>query len=400
MDFNVDQNLAVGLFVAATAGLLAPLLSEKLRRWVLIPTVVLEILLGILFGPHVLDWIKPNRILEGLSQVGMAMLFFIAGFELNLGKMKPRLAGLAASAWLIAVGVVAAVAALTGAGHPALWAIALCSTALGTVLPIAKDAGALETPVDGPLKSTGAVGEFGPILLLALFFSHSERSATFTWTLLLIGLAFSVIALSRLRRSDLVSRVLTATLGTSAQFAVRLALMALMLSIAVTAVAGVDVALGAMTAGMLIRLLLTSMKDEDIERVQSKFDAIGYGAFIPVFFVYTGVTFPVDQLWKHPSSLAMLPLFLVAFLVLRGGLTWLFFARHVDRPHRGALALFASVELPLVIVAAQTGLDRGIIDSAQAASLMGAALVSVLLYTLLGLHFLKKAAPKEPTPAE
>lgn len=375
------------LVVVAFAAVLAPLVSDRLARWVLVPSVVVEIVAGVLVGPEVLGLVEPGPIVAGLSQFGMAMLFFLAGYEIDLRRASGRATGLAAAGWVVSFALAAGLAALAGAGSAVLIvAIGLCSTALGTVLPIARDAGVLDGPAGPRLMAVGAVGEFAPIVLLALFFSAGEHSGRVTVAILVTGVAAGAAALGTLRRSERVSRLLSATLGTSVQFAIRLSILALLASVLLAAEVGVDIALGAFAAGIVIRVVLRAIEPEEVETVGSKLDGIGFGWLVPVFFVYTGVTFELGALVSSPLALALVPVFLAAFAFVRGLVTWLVFARDLPRAPRATLSWFASCELPIVVVAAGIADARGLVDASIASAMVGAAMLSVMVFPLLAVR--------------
>lgn len=383
----LDGALPVELLVLACAAVAAPLLVDRLERWVRLPSVVVEIVLGILIGPQLLGLVQVHVLFEVVSQLGLAMLFFLAGYEIDFRAVRGRPITLASCGWVVSFVLAAGGLALLGVDAVLILAIGLCSTALGTILPIARDSGLLAGPVGPYLMAVGAVGEFAPIALLALLFSEGHHSGRTTLVILLVGLAVAAAAFGSLRRSARVSRLLSATLGTSAQLAVRLSVLVLLGSVLLAAEVGVDIALGAFAAGVCMHVLLSALDEREEALVQSKLDGIGFGAVVPVFFVYTGVTFDLDQLLGSVTALALIPVFLVAFALVRGVTTFVLFARVLERPQRGVLAAFAATELPIVVVAASTAAERGLVEESIAAAMIGAAMLSVLLFPLLGLRW-------------
>jgi Kef-type K+ transport system membrane component KefB len=378
----------VELLVLAMATVAAPLLVDRLERWVRLPSVVVEIVLGIVIGPQVLGLVQEHGLFAVVSQLGLALLFFLAGYEIDVRAVRGRPIVLAALGWVLSFGLAVFGLAVAGAGAAVLiLAIGLCSTALGTTLPIARDSGLLAGPVGPFLMAVGAVGEFAPIALLALFYSEGEHSGRTTVAIALAGLAVAAAAFGSLRRSERVSRLLSATLGTSAQLAVRLSVLVLLGAVLLAAEIGVDIALGAFAAGVCMHVLLSALDEREEALVQSKLDGIGFGAVVPVFFVYTGVTFDLDELVGSALALALIPVFLGAFALVRGVTTYAVFGRVLPRAQRGALAAFAATELPIVVVAATTGVERGLVDESIAAAMIGAAMLSVLVFPLVGLRW-------------
>lgn len=392
MDAVWDETVPVQLLVLAMAAVAAPLLVDRLERWIRLPSVVVEIMLGILIGPHLLGLVQPHLLFETIAQLGLAMLFFLAGYEIDFQAVRGRPITLASLGWVLSFALAAGGLALAGAGAAVLiLAIGLCSTALGTILPIARDSGLLAGPVGPHLMAVGAVGEFAPIALLALFYSDGHHSGRTTLAIALVGLAIAAAAIGSLRRSQRVSRLLSATLGTSAQLAVRLSLLVLLSAVLLAAEIGVDIALGAFAAGVCMHVLLSALDEREESLVQSKLDGIGFGAVVPVFFVYTGITFDLDELVSSPVALALIPVFALAFALVRGATTYALFSRVLPRAQRGALAAFAATQLPIVVVAAQTAAERGLVEESVAAAMIGAAMLSVLVFPLLGLKWARKS---------
>jgi Kef-type K+ transport system membrane component KefB len=383
----MEGPLPIELLVLACAAVAAPLLVDRLERWVRLPSVVVEIVLGIVIGPQVLGLVQVHFLFEVVSQLGLAMLFFLAGYEIDFRAVRGRPITLASVGWAVSFVLAAGGLALWGVDAVLILAIGLCSTALGTILPIARDSGLLSGPVGPYLMAVGAVGEFAPIALLALFYSEGHHSGRTTLVILLVGLAVAAAAFGSLHRSARVSRLLSATLGTSAQLAVRLSVLVLLGAVLLAAEVGVDIALGAFAAGVCMHVLLSALDEREESLVQSKLDGIGFGAVVPVFFVYTGVTFDLDQLLGSALALALIPVFLVAFAVVRGVTTYVLFARVLARPQRGVLSAFAATQLPIVVVAASTAAERGLVEESVAAAMIGAAMLSVLLFPLIGLRW-------------
>ncbi|SDK84979.1 transporter, CPA2 family [Glycomyces sambucus] len=381
-----------GVLVLAVAAVAAPLLVDRVERWVRLPGVVVEIVLGVLIGPQVLGLVQTGVLLETVSQLGLAMLFFLAGFEIDFRAVRGRPIGFAALGWAVSFALAVLLLWGVGAGGAVLiLAIGLCSTALGTILPIARDSGLLAGPVGPHLMAVGAVGEFAPIALLALCFSEGSHSGRTTLVIALVGLAVAAAVFGSLRRSARVGRLLSATLGTSAQLAVRLSVLVLLASVLLAAEIGVDIALGAFAAGVCMHVLLSALDEREEALVQSKLDGIGFGAVVPVFFVYTGVTFDLDALVGSPVALALIPVFLAAFALVRGAVTWVFARGSLVGGDRRALAAFAATQLPIVVVASATAVERGLVGEAVAAAMVGAAMVSVLLFPLAGLRWARRS---------
>ncbi|MGX5694721.1 cation:proton antiporter [Agromyces soli] len=380
----------------------APLLVRAVGRVVAIPLVVFEIVLGLLFGPAMLGWIEPNEFTAKLSELGLAMLFFLAGNEIDFRAVRGRPLNRAVVGWVISLCAGVGLAALLAPDliAAAYIGIALTSTALGTLMPVLRDAGELRTPFGIGVLAVGAVGEFGPLLAISLFLSG--RQPGLATLVLLVFAAIAGLAIWAAVRGwgRRLHRVVTSTLRTSGQFAVRLVLLILMALVALSVLLDLDMLLGAFVAGVIYRLLLTGAPEPDIELVERKLEAIGYGFLVPVFFINTGVTFDLAGLVAEPRTIALLPVFLVALLLVRGLPSMLAAPAGSDWRDRTATMLFGATGLPIVVAVTGIGVDAGELPSGTAAALVGAGMLSVLLFPLLGLSMRRRAsdAPRDPKP--
>lgn len=370
----------------------APLLVRAVGVWVAVPLVVFEIVLGILLGPSVLGWIEPDDFVTLLSDLGLALLFFLAGNEIDFRTIRGRPIGRAAMGWIISLAAGFGIAVVFAPDIPAaaFIGIALTSTALGTVMPILRDAGDLRTPFGIAVVALGAIGEFGPLLAISLFLSG--RSPGIAAIVLLVfalvaGLAIYLAAKGHGRRLHV---VITATMHSSAQFGVRLVVLVLVALLALSIVLDLDMLLGAFTAGVLYRVLISGAPKEDQDLLEGKIEAIGYGFLVPVFFIMTGVTFDLEAL-GDPSTFALLPIFVVLLLVVRGIPSMLAAPPGADRWTTAATALFGATGLPIIVAVTGIGVDTGDLGTGVAAALVGAGMISVLLFPLIGLALRKRA---------
>src|SRR6266496_2231171 len=382
-----------GLLIVAIVAFAAPLLLglTPARR---LPAIVLEIVAGIIIGPSVLGWVRVDLPLSILSVLGLAFLLFLAGLEVELERVRGRLLVFVGSGFLLSFGL----ALLVGYGlylagqvvSPLLIAIILVATGLGIVIPVLKDAG--ESASDfGQLVIAGAMfAEFGSIILLTLFFSR-EATSTATklvllggFALLAIGFAFVVL---RLERSKRIAAVLLRLQDTTAQIRVRGAFMLLVGFVALASVLGLETILGAFVAGVILRLI-----DGDQMMTHPQFrlklEAIGFGVFIPVFFVTSGVRYDLDALTSSGSTIARVPIFLAALLIARG-VPALLYGRLIPRRQVLIAGLMQGTSLPFIVAGTQIGLELGLITKATGAALIAAGLLSVLIFPLLALTILR-----------
>lgn len=374
--------LLVVLFVAA----LAPLFHELPIR-LRMPLVVLELLFGFAVGPQGLDLVANEGGLRTLSALGLSFLFFLAGLEIDFHKLRGRPLALGAAGWALSIALALALAlGLRAAGivaDPLLVAIVLATTAIGTLLPILREAGELDTPFGRFVIGAGAIGEFGPIVVLSIVLTTDERGIALRTgvmvTFLAIALACAAVAL-RVRTPRAIE-VLSRTLQTTSQLPVRLSMLLLGALVVLADVLDLDILLGAFAAGSLVGLV---SRGPDAEVFRQKLDALGFGFLIPIFFVTSGANLDLHALVASPDALARVPLFLAAFLVVRGAPV-LLYRRDLGARERALLALFSATTLPLVVVITEIGKETGRLTPESAAALVGAGILSVLLFPLLAL---------------
>jgi flagellin-like protein len=397
---DVDYSIGT-LVLIPTIAVAAPLLVSALARWVAIPLVVFEIALGLLLGPAVLGWIVPDTLVAFLSDFGLAMLFFLAGNEIDFRTIRGRPITRAAIGWIISLAAGFGIAALA-APHlsaAAFVAIALTSTALGTIMPMLRDSGDLRTPFGVAVIALGAVGEFCPLLAISLFLSG--RSPL---TAALVLIAFTLVAGAAIWYAARgggrhLHRIVTATMHTSGQFAVRLVVLVLVALVALSVILDLDMLLGAFTAGVLYRVLLSGAPERDMEVVERKVEALGYGFLVPIFFIYTGVTFDLEALFESGRTLVLVPIFVLLLLVVRGLPSMLAAPPGSSRIDLAATALFGATGLPIIVAVTAIGVDAGDITSGTAAALVGAGMLSVLLFPLIALAIRRRttdAAKRQP----
>ncbi|QJU55785.1 cation:proton antiporter [Herbiconiux sp. KACC 21604] len=392
----------VSIGVVAGLAVLAPLVASLVGRVAKVPLVVFEIVLGILVGPSLLGWVDESGFIDGLSEFGLAMLFFMAGNEIDFKAISGRPLRRAGLGWLISLvaGVAAGLLVTPSIEAGIVVGIALTSTALGTLMPVLRDAGELSTPFGRAVTAVGAVGEFGPLVAISLFLSG--RSPV-TSTLVLIGFVLvaglAIFFASRGPYPRLHSLV-AATLHTSGQFAVRLVLLVVAALVVLSIVLGLDMLLGAFAAGVLYRVLLKGGDRADLELVESKLEAVAFGFLVPIFFIYTGVTFDLSSLVESPSSIALMIASVVLLLLVRGLPGALAAPPGAGRRDRVAIGLFSATGLPIIVAVTNIGVAESVIQPSTAAALVGAGMLSVLLFPLLALGQRRRALGGRTLPPD
>jgi Kef-type K+ transport system membrane component KefB len=367
-----------------------------------LPAVVLEIVLGIAVGPDGLGWITPDDAVLVLATIGLALLLFLAGLELEPSALRGPIGRLALASFALSFALAIVVGlALQGAGvvrSPVFLAIVLSATSLGVVVPVLKDAGLSTAPLGQLVIAAASVADVATIVLLSLLFSGESGSVT-AQALLLggLGLMAAVVVLGA-ALADHWSR-LSATLlrlqDTTAQIRVRGAFVLLVGFSALAQELGLEVILGAFVAGMVLTLVDgdRAMTHPDFRR---KLDAVGYGVLIPIFFVTSGLRFDLDALTADAGALAKVPLFLAALLLVRGVPAVLYRDALGGQRQVAVAGLLQATSLPFIVAATAIGLDLGLLSAATAAGLVAAGLLSVLAFPLLALAL---SAPRAVAPA-
>lgn len=388
----------VSLVFICLAGVLAPLLAEWLRK-LRIPAVVIEIGLGIVIGPQVLDLAQAGDLVQAFANLGLCFLIFLAGYDIDLNRMRGKPLNRAVLGWSmsLAVGFVLAYLLVTEgfALSTLIIGLAITTTALGTLLPMLSDAGVTETRFGAFVLAIGSVGEFGPIVAIALLLTSDNPVHTAALLALFVVLAVIAVLLAARPTPPRVVALLSKHLNSSSQLPVRISVLVVILLVWVASELGLDILLGAFAAGVVVRLFITG---DDAPVVQSKLEAISFGFVIPLFFVVSGMTFDLNALTSDPTTLLRVPMFLAMFLLARG-LPALLLYRDLALRERASLAFFSATALPLVVVITGIGTATDRILAVNAAALVGAGMLSVLVFPIAGFRLLggsPRSAPAAP----
>src|SRR5438067_7022103 len=341
-----------GVAIVAAAALAAPLVLG-LFPGIRLPAIVLEIVLGIVIGPQVLGWVSIDTPIQVMSLLGLAFLLLLAGLEVEYERFRGRLLRLTALGYALSFGL----ALLIGLGlhasglvkSPLLIGIALSATSLGIVIPVLKDAGQVGAPFGQLVVAGASIAEIATIVLLSLFFSGEASGIGVKLVLLgLFGLFVIAVGVAVLgaEQSMRISATLLRLQDTTAEIRIRGSFLLLALFVVLAERLGLEAILGAFLAGAIVKLV---DRDQAMTHPQfrQKLEAVGYGVFVPVFFVATGVRFELH-------------------------------------------ALFANA----TVVAGQIGVQLDLIRPAAYAALVAAGLLSVLLFPLAALTLLRGAGQK------
>jgi Kef-type K+ transport system membrane component KefB len=387
---NVLNTLVVVGVVAALAPLIVALLPGPR-----VPQIVVLIIGGIVIGPEGLGLADP-AVLILLANIGLGLVFLLAGYELDPAVFGERAGRLALVGWLITVALAAGlVGALEAIGFVHAFvpvALGLTTTALGTLLPILRDHDLLAGRFGRYILAAGAVGELLPILGIAIFLgAHSQFVGILS--LASVGLLAVILSLApRLARGSRIERIFKEGEHSTSQTTLRFSIVLLLFLLAVAAQFGLDVVLGAFLAGMVLRRWAPG----DVHSLEEKLDAIGYGFFIPVFFIVSGMNLDVDSIVQAPLRLFV---FFVLLLVIRGLPALLVYRRALSMTQRLQMMFITATALPLLVALAEIGLRNGTMLPENAAALVGAGVLSVIVYPAVAVAIGARRTAREQAAA-
>jgi Kef-type K+ transport system membrane component KefB len=372
-----------------------------------IPSSVVEIAAGIVIGPALLNWVTDDQVLSIFSQLGVALLLFLAGLELDFAKLRGRPLQLGLVGFVASLVIGLALALPLGGTDviidPLLLAVILSATSLGIVCPVLKDAGILDSHAGTFIVAACSVAEFGSIVALSMFFSPSGSTGVETvLNLVVLFLVVALIAYLGSRRGPWRARVDTVIFrlqDSSAQLRVRVAMLLMIALLVVSEGLGFDAILGSFLAGALLSAVTDPAREDEFGQVRHKLEGIGFGFFVPIFFVATGLSFPVDQLFSDWSTALRVPLFF-AMLTIARGVPVLFLRRDLSRAELLPSAFLQATSLSFIVVATQIGVELGELRPINAASLVAAGMLSVLLFPALALRLLDRTVSRSEPGTE
>lgn len=390
----MNQEL-ISLTVIAAIAAFVPLIVGLFH--IKIAEVVLLLGAGILFGPEVLNWITVDGSITLLSELGLGLLFFLAGLELEQRAIRGQSGRLAATGWLLSISVAMGAAfILTGTSSLNLTvgvAIALSSTALGTLLPILRDHGELNSRFGTLFMGAGAWGEFGPIIAIAVLLGTNSSLAAILSLLVFAVIAVLLATLPKKLAGDRVHRILAHGHGTSSQTALRFSLLLIILLLTLASEFGLDSVLGAFVAGVIVRRFAPPSTES---RLSIRIESIGFGFLIPVFFVVSGANLDISSIIENPVPMLM---FFISLFIARG-LTQLVLYKNALPiwRERVRFSLYVATGLPIIVAVTSLQVNSGIMNEATAAALVGAGALSVLVFPLVGnaLGVSNAKSPSEP----
>ncbi len=391
IDVDTGSFFAI-VVIAAVAAVTVAVVPRQLAP----PVVVVELLLGIVIGPEVLGLADTDSFIDFFSNLGLGMLFFFAGYEIDFERIRGRPLKLGAFGWLLSIALAYGIGgALAAAGIVLSYLYtgsAMATTAIGTLIPILRDNGELKTKFGTYLLAAGGIGEFGPILLVTLVLSTTNplHEAAILVAFVILALAIALVSVKLAWRGW---PALERTFETSSQLAVRITVVLVFGLVLLANKLGLDVLLGGFVAGMIVRLAL---KGHELQVFESKLTAVGFGFFVPFFFITSGIEFDLAALGTV-TALLKLVMFFCLFLVVRGAPAMLLYRRVLGARQRAALAFYSATELPLVVAITTIAIESGNMKTSTAAGLVGAAMLSTLIFPFVGRALLERAAATDET---
>lgn len=381
------------LVLVALLAFAIPLLTARLRILPL-PVVVGEILAGIMVGQSGLNLVRPDPLLEFMADFGLAYLMFLSGLELDFDQLLPGRRGgeaprrqrslLRHPLFLPLVAFVLSLAASVAAAmmlqriglisHPWLAGFIFATTSLGVVLPVLKERRLAGTPYGQGLLAFASLADFATMLLIAVWAAAQGRSAVRDLLYLFLFLALFIQVYrggASFTRRPLVRRLLEAATG---HFDVRASMALVLVFIALAQQLGVETILGAFLAGAIISILGRDLG----EHLRLKLDAIGFGFFIPFFFILFGVNLDLRSAFSSERTWYLLPAFLLVAYGVKVLPTLIFRFRYswADTLAGGVLL---SAQLSLTIAAAEIGLRLGALDEPTVSAFLLMAILTSML---------------------
>lgn len=385
----------LSIFIVMLSALVVPLIMARFEVSTL-PTAVAEILIGIVIGQTGFNLIVMNYDLTFLSNLGVILLIFLSGMEINfdLFKKKPgqkrdgnspvAISMMAFAGVLVMSLAVGLVLKFTGLFNGVLLSLIIFSSvALGVVIATLKEKEILSRPVGQTLLLTAVFGEVIPMISLTVYASLNGGNAGRLWLIVLLFLAAIIL----LRRFQQPYQLFNDITKSTTQLDVRLAFFLIFTLVTIAVTVGAENILGAFLAGMVMKLLHPSDATED------KLTSIGYGFFIPIFFITTGAKLNLRELFANPRALALIPALVVGFFVAKAVPAFVF-TKHYGRRNGLAGAFLCATTITLVLPTLEVARNLKSITSTQSDAFILAALIACVCGPI-GFNKLYKPAPED-----
>jgi Kef-type K+ transport system membrane component KefB len=397
MPSSVDSLFWISL-CAVIAPLLAGLVPHKL-----VPEVVILLATGVLIGPFVFDLAATDEAIDMLRQLGLSMLFLLAGYEIEPRELTGKAGRRALATWVTCLLLALVITNLLDLANvidsEIAVSIALTSTALGTLLPILKDSGMVTTPIGAAVLRHGAVGELGPVIAIAVLLGvRGPVISIFALALFALICVIVSVPSARLRRdTSQLLHLIRLGAETTGQTTVRLTMLLLVSLTAVAVAFDIDTVLAAFAAGFILRLSLPEGNDV----LETKINGLAFGLLIPVFFVTSGMAIDPEAIAEEPWVFVVV---LVLILLVRGGPVFLVtrYSPDAEGPAfdtRQSLGVgfFAATGLPIIVAVTSVAVSNGQMTATNASVLVAAGAVTVLLFPMTATLILADRPVHAPT---
>lgn len=398
-----DNGQFVSIFWITLVALISPVLSRLTGKR--IPDVVFLLIFGMLIGPNVLHLAGTEGGIPLLKELGLGMLFLIAGFEINVSSLRSRQGSTALVTWGVCFGLgMLGAALITGFSHEVntyvAVGVALSSTALGTLLPMLKSHGAAGTAVGNAVLVHGAVGELLPIFAISLLLSSRSPGMAFVVLLafMVVALVTALIPHRLFAHLPGLRQIIAAEANTTGQTILRLAMFLLATLIMCTALFDLDAVLGAFAAGIILRSLTPPAA---LHLITRRLETVGFAFTIPLFFVVSGMGISVSAVASNPLGLVAVvlgillcrgvPVFLADMLVdTRSGLA--------SKSQKAQMALYSAAGLPIIVAVTEVATSSGLLEESTSSLLVAGGALTVLLFPLLALSIRRALGDSDSTP--
>ena len=392
----------ISVAIIALVSALVPIVARLIPGRI-VPETVFLLVFGAVLGPSVFGVVNLDETITFLSDLGVAFLFLLACFEIKPSNLTGRLGKHALATWLVTLGIAFGVVFVSGIGGENAFsglavAIALTSTALGTLMPILKERGLMESPVGQTVIAFGTWGELGPVLAMALLLSARSAwaSAAILGGMLVLCVLIGLFAKGFQKRASRVFGFVVEGSQTTSQTYVRLTVLLLVALVAFSAVFDLDIVLGAFAAGFVLRYVVPP----ENHTLEMKLEAMAYGFFIPLFFIVSGVKIDLSAVGAKPLMLVgfIALLLLVRFLPIMADLWLNRETRRMTWANRVSVALYCTTALPIIVAVTGLAVNADAMTSETASVLVCAGAVTVLIMPLLAL-VIQRAGDARPVQA-
>lgn len=378
-------SLAIIALVAAACPILAELIPGKL-----IPETVFLLIAGAVLGPNLAGAIELTDSVGLLSDLGLAFLFLLAGYEINPKSLTGSQGKRGLATWVVSI-VLAFLFVHFASGlfaneiESVAVAIALTTTALGTLMPILKERELMGTRVGESVLAYGTWGELCPVLAMALLLSTRAE-----WKTVLILMAFmalcvlvAVVPAKAKKAGHRLFRFLTANAEGTSQTMMRVTVLLLVGLVALSAAFDLDIVLGAFASGFVLRYIIP----EGDHALEHKLDGVAYGFLIPIFFVVSGAKIDLAAVFQQPEVLVgfIALLLLIRAVPIFAALSTGKDTRDISTHNRLTIALYCTTALPIIVAVTSVAVSAGAMPQETASVLVAAGAITVFLMPLLGM---------------